>query len=159
MLSNAQKFALSEAAQSSVTCEKETGIPAALTLAQWALESGWGAHQPGNNCFGIKSYKGCFGIQSLKTVEVFKGKRLTLMQDFATFPTLEQCFAKHALLITQGTRYRPAWANYLKTRSVSALIEQIAPIYSTDPDYRNLLNRVISMVELQQALTAAHMSG
>lgn len=30
------------------------GILASVTIAQAALESGWGAHAPGNNLFGIK---------------------------------------------------------------------------------------------------------
>ncbi len=31
-----------------------TGVPASVSLAQAALESGWGRHAPGHNFFGIK---------------------------------------------------------------------------------------------------------
>ena len=30
-------------------------VPASVSVAQWAFESGWGAHAPGNNPFGIKT--------------------------------------------------------------------------------------------------------
>lgn len=53
--------------------EVATGVPALVTLAQGALESGWGKHAPGYNFFGIKpgkSWKGA--IQYLKTWECGK---------------------------------------------------------------------------------------
>ena len=46
---------LQEAAQAAKSCESSSGLPAALTLAQWIIESGRGKHCPGNNCFGIKA--------------------------------------------------------------------------------------------------------
>lgn len=53
--------------------EKDTGVPALVTLAQAGLESGWGKAAYGNNFFGIKagsSWKG--NIQKLKTWECSK---------------------------------------------------------------------------------------
>jgi flagellum-specific peptidoglycan hydrolase FlgJ len=40
--------------------QRNTGIPAAITLAQYALESGYGRHMPtgSNNPFGIKAKPG-----------------------------------------------------------------------------------------------------
>lgn len=35
--------------------ERLTGISALFSLAQAALETGWGAHTPGNMFFGIKA--------------------------------------------------------------------------------------------------------
>jgi len=50
--------------------QKTTGVPASITLAQAALESGWGAHAPGNNFFGIKVGKNWTGnIQLIDTTE------------------------------------------------------------------------------------------
>ena len=50
--------------------QKETGVPASITLAQAALESGWGAHAPGNNFFGIKPGQNWTGkIQYIDTTE------------------------------------------------------------------------------------------
>lgn len=115
--------------------EATTHLPYELTAAQWALESGWGNHQPQNNCFGIKSYPGCAGTQQLKTQEWINGKLLWVMREFATFPTLEDCFNYHGRLITQGQSYQKAWSDYVRTMDLHQLILGVAPIYATDPQY------------------------
>src|SRR3954462_4574065 len=118
-LNTAQLNELRSVATQAVVCEKNTEIPAELTIAQWALESGWGQHQPGNNCFGIKYYVGAPGKQLLVTKENFTkdevlhwlsksegrianpisyqpdeaGRLPYKCEDyFATFPTLASCF-------------------------------------------------------------------
>ena len=49
-----------------------TGVPALLSLAQSALESGWSSAKPGNAMFGIKATSGWTGKkQLLVTREVF----------------------------------------------------------------------------------------
>jgi flagellar protein FlgJ len=127
-------------------------VPAELTISQWVLESGWGGHQPGNNCFGIKSYAGCFGVQELKTVEVIRGVSTVVAGNFATFPSIESCFEKHAALFTTGAAYAAVWAEYLKTRDTQTLIRQVAPIYATDPAYASKLLQVIAMQEVSTCL-------
>ncbi len=151
MLSPTQLRALEAAAASSVLCERRTEIPAELTVAQWALESGWGAHQPGNNCFGIKAYPGCFGIQSLQTVEFVGGVRKVLLQPFATFPNLDACFAEHANLFCTG-RYREAFAQYTAKPDLVKLIRQVSGIYATDPGYANLLLAIAALADVKEAL-------
>src|SRR5690349_9861737 len=99
MLTPTQLAALANAKVEARVCEQKTGCPAAITLAQWALESGWGKYAPGNNCFGIKVYAGCYGVQTLATHEYVHGKPFEENLTFATFPTLEACFEKHAALL------------------------------------------------------------
>ena len=152
ILSPVQIAELERAADSALFCQKATQLPADLTIAQWALESGWGAHQPGNNCFGIKAYPGCYGVQWLHTFEVIAGVRSPVLKEFATFPSLASCFAKHASLFTLGKPYAEAWARYLKTGDVETLIRQIAPIYATDPNYADELLRIRAMPEVEQSL-------
>jgi len=69
MLTPSQQQRLAAAAHSAVLCEQSAGLPAEITLAQWALESAWGASAPDNNCFGIKAYPGC-QVQEFVTREV-----------------------------------------------------------------------------------------
>ena len=157
MLSPEQKSALARAAASSVGCESTYKIPAELTLAQWALESGWGSHQPGNNCFGIKAYSGCFGIQLLKTVEFVKGVRQTMLQPFATFSSLEACFAQHARLFSSA-RYKPAFAQHAQLPDLSALIRGVSAVYATDPHYADLLLSIVAMPEVRQSLAACRVA-
>ncbi len=154
MLSSAQSVRLNDAASSSVRCESATKVPAELTISQWALESGWGAHQPGNNCFGIKAYAGCYGVQRLQTVEVIAGVRTPLLANFATFPSLAACFDKHALLIAQDRAYAPAWQQYVKARDLPKFLRQIASVYATDPRYADDLLNVLAMPEVKDRLAA-----
>jgi flagellum-specific peptidoglycan hydrolase FlgJ len=86
MLTPSQLDRLAAAAQSACLCEQTTGLPAEITVAQWAIESGWGASAPGNNCFGIKAYPGC-QVQRFPTHEVIDGERKTLTLECATFDT------------------------------------------------------------------------
>ncbi len=151
MLSSAQISSLEAAAASSVLCEHQTKIPAELTVSQWALESGWGAHQPGNNCFGIKAYPGCFGIQSLQTVEFVDGQRKALIQPFATFPNLDACFTKHASIFATD-RYREFFAQYAANPNLTQLIQQVSTIYATDPSYAKLLLDVLGLPDVRKAL-------
>ncbi len=157
MLSPAQKSALARAAASSVDCERTRKIPAELTLAQWALESGWGSHQPGNNCFGIKAYNGCFGIQLLKTVEFVNGVRATILQPFATFASLDACFNQHATLFSTA-RYKQAFEQHARSSDLDALIRQVSAVYATDPNYANLLFAIIAMPEVKQSLAACRLA-
>jgi flagellum-specific peptidoglycan hydrolase FlgJ len=155
MLSPDQNQRLKSAAQSAVACERATDLPAELTVAQWALESNWGTHQPGNNCFGIKAYEGCYGVQLLQSTEVINGVRTPVIEKFATFPTLDACFAKHANLFTTGKPYAQAWAAYRLSHDLHTFICEIAHVYATDPNYANILLQILAMPEVKMALAAA----
>ena len=62
-----------------------------VAAAQWALESGWGAHTSGdNNYFGIKAadnepYSTC------TTWEHYDGKDVTIQAKFRDFDSLQEC--------------------------------------------------------------------
>ena len=146
MLNSNQIVALANAEQMALVCEKNTGCPAALTVAQWALESGWGKYTPGNNCFGIKVYGGCYGIQKLATHEYVGGKPEEQNLSFATFRSLEDCFEKHALLITAGYRYASAFARYRLSGDVEQLVREIAPIYA--PGNTQYADSVLSILKM-----------
>jgi peptidoglycan hydrolase FlgJ len=148
---------LNAAAQAAVACEETTGVPAELTVAQWAVESGCGAHEPGNNCFGIKAYSGCYGVQLLETSEVVGGVTRAVKLEFATFPTLGACFQKHAELISEAAPYQRIWQQYRASKSVTALVEGMAPIYATAPNYASTLLNVISMPQVASAISKARL--
>ena len=60
-------------------------IPASVTLAQWALESGWGKHTPpgSNNPFGIKAIGDQPAVES-PTREVINGENVVITAKFRT---------------------------------------------------------------------------
>lgn len=151
-LSSEQHLALMRVIPSAKFCEALTACPAALTIAQWALESAWGKKQPGNNCFGIKPYPGCFGTQNVGTHEFISGHMISKILPFATFGTLLDCFEKHAHLLTEVAAYEKPWAQYLIDKDVEALTKGIAPIYATDPHYAAVLIDIMHMPEVKAAL-------
>lgn len=150
-LNSIQRDNLRAAAKMAYAAEKITGLPGLLTLAQWALESGWGMSQPGNNPFGIKAYPHCFGTQDLPTWEVRRGMKIRRTETFATFPTLADAFLKHNALLVTGKPYFAAYQRYLNEgkRDLEQLIKDIAAQYATDPHYASKLLSVIHMPDVQ----------
>ena len=144
---------LRAAAAAAQASERATGVPALLSLAQWALESGWGEHAPGHNCFGIKAYKGCYGVQTLMTLEESRGVKRPVPQDFATFPALDACFVKHALLIAAGKPYLGPWKEFQKHRDAERLAREIAPIYATDSRYAEEITEMMRHPRVREALS------
>lgn len=123
-----------------------TGIPASVTLAQWALESGWGAHEPGNNPFGIKAIAG-YTSEMLPTHEYVHGHMTTENQPFAVFPDLGTAFMVHDKLLANAACYAPARA---KLPDVFAFANALTGVYATDPNYGHLLGEIIRGSNLTQ---------
>lgn len=173
---------LSEAAVAAFAAERLTGVPAELSIAQWALESGWGSHAPQNNCFGIKRYPGCYGEQLLQTSEYFTeaqvkqflamgggrtaeldmsapaaadGRRKYQVRDlFATFPTPTAAFTRHAMMLTRGS-YAAAFKAFTEGGGLEDYIKRIGPIYATAPGYAEKLIALIRKPETVLALNTA----
>jgi flagellar protein FlgJ len=135
-LNPSQVAFLGLAATAAVQSQKATGVPAALTLAQAIFESGWGAHMPGNNCFGLKANgRGC-GTCTVPTMEYVGGKWVEEPLAFEAYSTLGDCFTDHAWLIANGAPYRAAWAAYHSPSGLySIFVLSVGKIYATDPTY------------------------
>jgi flagellum-specific peptidoglycan hydrolase FlgJ len=185
MPSPEQLHALAAVAPCCVACEQEFDIPAGVTAAQWATETGWGRSMPdgSNNPFGIKSYPGCAGEVLAQTREWFTpvqlhqflrlGKGRTarpdpgeatkpdghacyIVQDlFACFPTLEEAFRHRAQLLTTSPLYRGAVTAYRVNRDPSQFIDAIAQHYATDPGYAHLLKTLAFGPAITQAVVHA----
>lgn len=172
---------LSQIATAAVLAEKESGCPAELLAAQCAIESGWLKHAPGNNCFGIKAYAGCFGKQLLPTTEWLNPSELNRFlsvtgrtavpkgtptprrdgrieyacQDyFATFAVLADCFSFRGRLFNTG-RYKAAADAYEQDHDFVALVRTIAPIYATDPNYADSVLTIARQSNVTAAIAAA----
>lgn len=154
MLTAAQVSSLAAAADAARHAETLTGCPYELSVAQWALESAWGSKQPGFNCFGIKVYPGCYGIQFMDTWEVINGQKVRQRLAFASFRSLADCFEKHGELIANGAPYRPAWDRYEMDHDLDALIAGIAEKYATDPVYTGKLKAILAMPQVAAELAA-----
>lgn len=127
--------------------QRATGMPASVSIAQWALESGWGARCTGAfNCFGIKAV----GDQSATVVpthEVVDGKRVLVHAAFANYGSLEAAFLAHARLLADRPQYAPARACLPDT---AAFVDKMGPVYATDPTYAPTLLEIMGEHDLGQ---------
>ena len=124
------------------------GVPASVTLAQWALESGWGAHMPpgSNNPFGIKALPGQpFVIADTREFE--GGHWMSVPQDFRAFDSVGQAFASHARLLALGGPYATA---RLYEKDPARFADALTGVYATDPHYGTLLHTIMQGSDLYQ---------
>ena len=121
----------------------EDGIPAAITLAQWAQESGYGAHMPANsnNPFGITAGRGWTG----KTVQGNNAAG-TDPATYRVYDSLADAFKDHAAVLKNG--YYDI--DGLDVSDVDGWIGALQGVYATDPNYGNALRQIIEDNYLSQ---------
>lgn len=145
--------------------EKTDGVPALFSLAQSALETGWGNTVVGNMMFGVKDTDGINGNEQLLTtteyhnspnvkypflvsvVEVIKDKRwkYKVKDWFRKYPTPEQSFRDHAVFLKKNKRYSKAF-NYTEAPYLFAK-EVCNAGYATDPNYLASITTIMHMLE------------
>lgn len=115
---------------------KKTGVDPRIILAQAGLETGWGAHAPQNNYFGIK---GAGGTET--TQEFVNGKMVTTQANFAGYQSPDASFDAYADFINKNPRYAAM-------KSAHGLDAQTAALgasgYATDPDYASKIKGIAS---------------
>ena len=147
---------LHEVARIAVALEAQTGCPAQLMIAQWAVESQWGVKPVGHaNYFGIKMAPRHTMCCTVATEEVVDGERVKMDLAFADYRSLADSCKDYAWLITQGSPYRAAWATYQAGRDLHGLIGAVAKTYATDPHYANVVGQIASQPNVAQAIAAA----
>lgn len=126
-----------------IESEKTFGVPAEVTLAQAALESGW-AESPigGYNIFGIKG-SGPAGTVSVRTHEFYNGKRVNISDNFAKYNNFYEAIQRHGKLFHNGY-YDKAVTQYAKDSNATRFIDNIHGIYATDPKYSQKLKTIIN---------------
>jgi flagellum-specific peptidoglycan hydrolase FlgJ len=122
--------------------EKKYGVPAEVTLAQAALESAW-ARSPigGYNIFGIKG-KGSQGSVNVQTKEFYKGRYVTIKDNFARFANFNEAVSKHGALFHNGY-YDKAVDQYARDKNPRVFVDNIQGIYATDPKYSQKIKGII----------------
>lgn len=135
-----------EVVEAAVASRLKWSVPASITMAQWAVESAWGASMPAdsNNPFGIKARPGQAAVQSM-TREVFNGQSVNLPQPFRKFDSLTEAFEEHGRLLATGSPYRKAMT--LKG-DADAFADALTGVYATDPNYGTTLKYVIHTYSL-----------
>jgi flagellar protein FlgJ len=122
-------------------CQRATGIPASFTLAQAALESGWGERMPGNNLFGIKADKAWQGATvDVPTHEYVHGERVAVTCQFRAYPSWGDSMLDHAAFFKANPRY----ADCFKETTGEGWARAVAKAgYATDPNYASMLISVM----------------
>lgn len=129
------------------------GVPASITLAQAALESGWGLSGltvRSNNFFGIKADSTWKGERDTATTKEFvNGGYITIQSNFRKYATAQDGFNDHAKFLLKFSRYASlfklpvtdykGWANGLQSAG-----------YATDPTYASKLINMIQQYNLLQ---------
>ena len=148
---------LNEVAVIATALEKQTGCPARLMIAQWALESQWGAKPVGHaNYFGIKKADRHTQCCTVTTHECVTGKSVVENLEFADYGSLADSCADYAWLITNGAPYRVAWEQFQQGHDLGALITSVARAYATDPSYAHLTQAIAAQANVTQAIAAAN---
>lgn len=125
---------------------KRYGLNPWVTMAQSALETGWGKHAPGNMFFGIKagsSWKG--KTQLLWTTEFLNGKYVKVQSLFRAYNTPAESFEDYAKLITSRSWFKSAlqYAN----DELRYITEIQKGGYATDPNYISKIMNIVGTLK------------
>ena len=118
--------------------QRETGVPASVTIGQAIHESAWGASRlsrEGNNYFGIKAsgQPGPRGVIRMGTWEHIDGANVTVIDGFRAYNNMAESFVDHGRFLVENKRYATAMANLDDPRVFIRLVAQAG--YATDPNY------------------------
>lgn len=126
------------------------GVPVRAVIAHAALESGWGAHAPGDNFFGIKADASWRGARAALPTQEFEGGRMHgRVEPFRRYEGAAQAFDDYAAFLQRNPRYREALQQTDGPRFLNAVARAG---YATDPAYADKLSRVYHSPLLDAAL-------
>jgi hypothetical protein len=133
--------------------EKNTGVPASVTVAQAILESDWGRSRltrQGNNLFGIKALNGpgSDGVVTMATWEHTPSGDVVVQAPFRAYRTLEESIDDHGKFFTSNKRYANALAIANDPQAFARAIQSAG--YATDPSYASKLIGLMDKYNLYQ---------
>ncbi|MDP1656822.1 MAG: glycoside hydrolase family 73 protein [Polaromonas sp.] len=132
-----------------VASAKATGVPASITIAQAALESGWGESalaKTGNNLFGIKADSLWRGqTLSMNTKEFIKGQWVVVPALWRKYPSWQVSIDDHAAFLKRNPRYKACFGCATAQNFARALAQAG---YATDPDYVSKVLGIITRHKL-----------
>ena len=125
-------------------------LPASVCIAQAILESGWGKYCIGDyNYFGRKwNGWGEFVVQ--KTQEYLSGEYISMYDKFQSYDCLEDAIEDWCVLMTEEPAYEDALKTWHDTWDVEEFVEALAPVYATDPEYADKIERTINANDLKR---------
>lgn len=133
--------------EAAIASERRWRVPASVTMAQWIVESAWGAAVPAgtNNPFGIKAVGSEPGVER-PTSEVVNGETVTVTAKFRVFDSLAAAFDEHGRLLATDAAYSVAMR---QVQDADAFADALTGVYATDPGYGQTLRWVIHTYKLE----------
>jgi len=134
--------------------QEEHGIPAAVIIAQAALETGWLRHQIKDkytgensyNLFGIKAHGGWKGkTVTIDTHEFVNGERVKVEDEFRAYDCFEDSILDHMEFLFQNPRYTDTLT---ADNPIEFARELQKAGYATDPDYADKLISIMKTYDL-----------
>ena len=141
---------LDRVAADAIKSQRQTGVPASVTMAQALLESGRGESglaKKGNNFFGIKG-KGPAGSVTMPTKEYLNGRWVTVNADFRKYNSPAESFTDHGKFLRKNSRYAPAFKHMDDGKQFAREIHKAG--YATDPGYANKLIGIMKEYGLER---------
>ncbi len=130
----------------------KSGVPACITIAQAALESGWGESglaKSGNNLFGIKADSRWRGdTLTLNTKEFIKGQWVVIPAKWRKYSSWQESIDDHSRFLRQNPRYQTCFLCQTPEAFARALVKAG---YATDPGYAEKLMTLVSQHKLDQS--------
>ncbi len=141
-----QEVFIESIAKDAQDTQKDTGVPASITIAQAILETGWGKHRIGdaNNFFGVKG-KGLAGSVIVSTLEEVNGEYVTIKGEFRKYNTINESFIDNAKVITEKISGAMQYKDDPKK-----FVEYLEGKYATDSQYAEKLINIMDKYNLYQ---------
>lgn len=138
---NKQKF-FAMLKPAALEAERKYGVPWQVTLAQAALESGWGKHGIGGyNIFGHKG-TGPAGSVMVDTSEWDGSKYIRIKDKFKRYANYAEALEHHGKTFHNGY-YKRALASFEQTRDPVKFAHLLTGVYATSPVYGQSLEKMM----------------
>ena len=128
------------------------GVPVSVTLAQGALESGWGTQHPGNEYFGVKGHAPDGRSTAVATHEESGGKLHPETDKFRAYDSLEQSADDYGRFLATNHRYAAAFDH--KDDGYRFIHEVAKAGYATESQYEHNVRSIMETHNLTQYDTA-----
>ena len=134
--------------QQAETAAKALGLPTEAVVGHAALETGWGAHQPGggsHNLFGIKADSRWDGGKvTASTTEMDGGTTRTEQASFRSYDSAEDGFKDYVRFLKGNPRYAEAIRPGSSVQQFAQGLQKAG--YATDPQYAEKLTAAVARV-------------
>lgn len=175
---------LLEFAAAAVAFEESTKFPALLAVVQWALESGWGEKQTGdNNFWGITAGRNWYGAvkwcptrealtnQQIEKLDPEERETITsvkargdgrfdvcLKRKFRSYRSINEALQDYRRILVNGPRYEYCFDAYSSHGDVRKLMQCIADAgYATNPAYGQQLITISNQSNVLEAIAHARL--